>query len=159
MDLFSLVSVALSFIAIGIEAIADWQKYNYRNNPNNNGHWCEVGLWSYSRYPNYFAEITFWFSIYLSSYNALSRSQRILSLLSPMFVYYMLNHLSGILYSIINTVPINVMCILACILISNFIVGIPLLERKNEALYGHLAAYKAYKKNTNLLLPLPKIQF
>jgi steroid 5-alpha reductase family enzyme len=35
-----------------IEAIADYQKNKYRDNKLNAYHWCDVGLWKYSRHPN-----------------------------------------------------------------------------------------------------------
>lgn len=37
---------------LAIEAIADYQKYKFRSNAANDGKWCDVGLWSMSRYPN-----------------------------------------------------------------------------------------------------------
>lgn len=37
---------------IAIEAIADYQKYKYKSDPKTKDHWCDVGLWKYSRYPN-----------------------------------------------------------------------------------------------------------
>jgi steroid 5-alpha reductase family enzyme len=36
------------------EAISDHQKFVFKMNPANKGHWCDVGLWKYSRHPNYF---------------------------------------------------------------------------------------------------------
>jgi steroid 5-alpha reductase family enzyme len=40
------------FIGIFIETLADYQKSVYRSKPTNKHHWCDVGLWSLSRYPN-----------------------------------------------------------------------------------------------------------
>jgi steroid 5-alpha reductase family enzyme len=39
-------------LGLTMEALADKQKNDYRNNEANDGHWCDVGLWKYARYPN-----------------------------------------------------------------------------------------------------------
>lgn len=44
--------IAGIFTGIAIESIADYQKTKYRSNKSNDNHWCNVGLWSLSRYPN-----------------------------------------------------------------------------------------------------------
>ncbi|KAG5535217.1 hypothetical protein RHGRI_023110 [Rhododendron griersonianum] len=43
-------------IGISVEATADQQKLTFKNSPDNRGKWCCVGLWKYSRHPNYFGE-------------------------------------------------------------------------------------------------------
>ncbi|KAI8541754.1 hypothetical protein RHMOL_Rhmol08G0087000 [Rhododendron molle] len=44
-------------IGISVEATADQQKLTFKNSPDNRGKWCCVGLWKYSRHPNYFGEV------------------------------------------------------------------------------------------------------
>lgn len=58
------IVVALSGVAG--EALADAQLLRWKREPANRGRVCEVGLWSYSRHPNYFFEWTVWlgFAIY-----------------------------------------------------------------------------------------------
>jgi steroid 5-alpha reductase family enzyme len=49
-----LLFLPISGIVTGliIETIADYQKNKYRKNIENKNHWCDVGLWSLSKYPN-----------------------------------------------------------------------------------------------------------
>jgi steroid 5-alpha reductase family enzyme len=42
------------------EAAADRQLARFKRNPANKGEVCDVGLWRYSRHPNYFFEWTIW---------------------------------------------------------------------------------------------------
>ena len=46
--------------AITGEAIADAQLATFKANPQNRGKVCDVGLWQYSRHPNYFFEWCVW---------------------------------------------------------------------------------------------------
>src|SRR5476649_259448 len=46
------------FIGIAGEALADAQLKSFRKNPDNKGRVCDIGLWWWSRHPNYFFE---WF--------------------------------------------------------------------------------------------------
>ncbi len=62
----------IEFIAIGAflisffgEVISDSQMNSFKNIPANKGMVCNVGLWKYSRHPNYFFESCIWFSFYL----------------------------------------------------------------------------------------------
>ncbi|KAJ8536068.1 hypothetical protein K7X08_034469 [Anisodus acutangulus] len=62
-------------IGILVEITADQQKLAFKNSPENRGRWCTVGLWKYSRHPNYFGEliilycssIFLWWEIFLAS--------------------------------------------------------------------------------------------
>jgi steroid 5-alpha reductase family enzyme len=62
-----LVAIILSVISILGETIADKQLAQFRANPENRGKVCEVGLWAYSRHPNYFFEWFHWLSYILLS--------------------------------------------------------------------------------------------
>lgn len=57
---FSVAGVAISTIGIIGEATADYQLARWRRDPAHRGKVCDVGLWGYSRHPNYFFEWCVW---------------------------------------------------------------------------------------------------
>ena len=44
-----------------LESVADMQKFNFRQNKANKNRWCDVGVWKWSRHPNYYGEILVWY--------------------------------------------------------------------------------------------------
>jgi steroid 5-alpha reductase family enzyme len=56
------VGLLIGLIAIIGESLADWQLKRFISNPTNRGLTCRVGLWRYSRHPNYFFEWLHWCS-------------------------------------------------------------------------------------------------
>jgi len=50
--------------SIVIEAVADRQLWKFTRQKSMSGEIMTKGLWAYSRHPNYFGEITFWWGIY-----------------------------------------------------------------------------------------------
>ena len=60
-------AVALWVFALGGEWLADRQLATFRADPGNRGRVCRVGLWSWSRHPNYFFEWLHWFAWVLLS--------------------------------------------------------------------------------------------
>ncbi len=49
-------------VSVDGEAVADRQLARFRADPANRGRTCRVGLWRYSRHPNYFFEWLHWFA-------------------------------------------------------------------------------------------------
>ena len=47
-------------IGLLIEIVADRQKSKFKGNLKNEGKFINVGLWAWSRHPNYFGEIVLW---------------------------------------------------------------------------------------------------
>jgi steroid 5-alpha reductase family enzyme len=80
-------------VAMAGEAIADQQLNGFKNNPANKGKTCDVGLWKYSRHPNYFFEWLIWmgFAIF-----AIASPWGFLGLLSPALILYFLLGVTGI---------------------------------------------------------------
>lgn len=59
----------IAIFAIAIEWRADVQLRKFKKeNTSTNKKVCDVGLWKYSRHPNYFGEITFWGGIFIMAY-------------------------------------------------------------------------------------------
>jgi len=56
------IGVAIWIVAIAGESIADLQLSRFRHRPENRGRTCRIGLWRYSRHPNYFFEWLHWFA-------------------------------------------------------------------------------------------------
>ena len=120
----SLIGVFIWIAGFIIEVIADGQKRNFRKDLNNKGRYISTGLWSRSRHPNYFGEITLWTGVSLIALTSLNGIGYV-ALISPFFVYALLSKGSGI----------------------------PLLERSADKRWGDELDYKEYKKNTPVLFP------
>jgi steroid 5-alpha reductase family enzyme len=81
------------------EAIADAQLRAFRADPANKGRVCDSGLWRWSRHPNYFFEWFGWLAypvIGLSIADPLSYPWGLATLLAPVFMYWILVHVTGI---------------------------------------------------------------
>lgn len=63
--LYDIIGIVLCFIGIGFELVADNQLRAFTLDPNRKpGTTLQTGLWKYSRHPNYFGEVTFWWGIF-----------------------------------------------------------------------------------------------
>jgi len=111
-----------------VEIIADWQKSSFRKNPTNKNQFIAQGLWSYSRHPNYFGEITLWLGISIMSFSSLSSWQYI-TLISPVFTYILLVYISGV----------------------------RILEIAGMEKWGHLDSYQQYVRRTPSLFPFSNL--
>lgn len=59
------VAALVTLGAIAIETVADEQLRRFRQQHREAGEICTVGLWGWSRHPNYFGEISFWVGLWL----------------------------------------------------------------------------------------------
>uniref|UniRef100_UPI003101AC84 DUF1295 domain-containing protein n=1 Tax=Neorhizobium sp. EC2-8 TaxID=3129230 RepID=UPI003101AC84 len=87
-------AMLVAIVALSGEASADRQLARFRRTPEAKTEVCQVGLWRYSRHPNYFFEWLFWcvwpiFAITASAWTWAS-------LLAPALMYWLLVHISGI---------------------------------------------------------------
>lgn len=62
--IISIPGILVMVFGIAMEFFADKQMHHFLNN-SQKGEVCEVGLWKYSRHPNYLGEISFWLGVYL----------------------------------------------------------------------------------------------
>ena len=107
-----------------IEVLADLQKNKFKQNHDTNSKFISTGLWSKSRHPNYFGEISLWVGVYIISLPSFTGIEY-LTLISPIFVCILLTRMSGI----------------------------NMLEKIADQRYGNLPEYQEYKKNTPVLIP------
>jgi steroid 5-alpha reductase family enzyme len=86
-------SVGLWAVAMLGESAADAQLEGFKTNPANKGHTCQVGLWHYSRHPNYFFEWLIWMSYALF---AVASPYGYFGFISPALILYFLLRVTGI---------------------------------------------------------------
>jgi steroid 5-alpha reductase family enzyme len=92
-----IIGAMVLLTGIAGEAVADRQLRLFKRNSANRGKICDLGLWRWSRHPNYFFEWLCWLAypivaIDLASHNPLGP----LALLAPLAMYWILVHVSGI---------------------------------------------------------------
>lgn len=113
------------FTGFTIETISDYQKYRFKQDKKNKGRFINIGLWKYSRHPNYFGEMLCWIGVYITVFLSLSRVEKVIGIVSPLFITVLLL----------------------------FVTGLPLLEKYADNKWRHIDEYKEYKRNTSILIP------
>lgn len=86
------VGIALWLVSFIGETVADAQKGRFRSDPANSDKICQVGLWRYSRHPNYFFESLIWWSFYVFAL----ASGGWFAIFSPLIILLLLVKVSGI---------------------------------------------------------------
>jgi steroid 5-alpha reductase family enzyme len=120
------VGAVVWLVGFAVEVTADRQKSAFRADPANRDRFIQSGLWAWSRHPNYAGEIVLWGGIALIALPELA-GWRWVTLLSPVFVYVLLAHISGI----------------------------PLLEFRAKRQWKDDPEYQAYERRTPTLWPRP----
>lgn len=124
LGIFAIVGLIVWMIGFAFEAVADAQKSRFKADPANKGKFINTGLWSRSRHPNYFGEMTLWLGVAIIALPVLSGWQWV-AMISPIFVFILLTRVSGV----------------------------PMLEKKADSKWGGQQDYEEYKKNTPVLFP------
>jgi len=83
------------FAGIAGEALADAQLNAFRTDSANKGRVCDVGLWRWSRHPNYFFEWCCWLAYPVMALST-DYPWGVATLLAPAFMYWILVHVTGI---------------------------------------------------------------
>ncbi len=123
-DGFAIAGLVIWTLGFAIEAIADEQKRQFKQNSNSKTDFIQSGLWARSRHPNYFGEILLWIGIAVIAYPALHEWQ-LVTLISPLFVFILLTKVSGV----------------------------SLQEEQAQERWADNQAYQEYKNNTPVLIP------
>jgi steroid 5-alpha reductase family enzyme len=95
LSIWCVCGLTIWLASVAGESIADAQLSHFRKNPQNRGKTCRVGLWRYSRHPNYFFEWLHWFTYVFLSIGAPFPAW-LLSLLGPTLMLASLCWISGI---------------------------------------------------------------
>jgi steroid 5-alpha reductase family enzyme len=119
-----ILGAVILLVGIAGEALADAQLKRFRENPVNKGRVCDIGLWRWSRHPNYFFQWFGWLAYPVIAIEA-SYAWGFATLLAPVFMYWILN----------------------------YVTGIPPLEA--QMLRSRGDAYRAYQAHTSKFFPLP----
>ncbi|MEX2438174.1 MAG: DUF1295 domain-containing protein [Candidatus Babeliales bacterium] len=88
-----ILGIVVWCIGFFFEAIGDYQLDQFLKNPIHKDTICTVGLWRYTRHPNYFGESLLWWGIFLM---ALSTPYGWTIIISPLTITYLLLYVSGI---------------------------------------------------------------
>ena len=107
-----------------LEAVADYQKFTFRSNPANSNKWINSGLWGVVRHPNYLGEILLWTGLFISA-SSTFEGKEFLSVVSPLFVAFLLTKVSGI----------------------------PILEKMNMRQWKENSEFLSYVQRTPRLIP------
>lgn len=92
-------ALGLAILAIAVlgEAVADAQLARFAGSPDAKGAVCEIGLWRYSRHPNYFFEWLAWLSYPVIAVGLPADNlYGLIALAGPAMIYWLLVHVSGI---------------------------------------------------------------
>jgi len=92
------LGLLLSVSGWAIQVCADLQKYRFRSNPLNSEKFCSVGLWRYSRHPNFLGEIMLWWGVFSMAVPVLRElgGWAWLAICSPLFTMFILLYLTGL---------------------------------------------------------------
>lgn len=88
-----LAGAVLWLLALSGEALADAQLAAFKRDPAHRGQVCAVGLWRYSRHPNYFFEWLIWVAFFVF---ALASPWGWLAVIAPASILFLLLRVTGI---------------------------------------------------------------
>ena len=88
---FNLLGILIWVFGFYFESRADRELKNFISNKANKGKIMQAGLWSLSRHPNYFGEVTMWWGIWLLNMNS-----NWWTLVGPLTITFLILKVSGV---------------------------------------------------------------
>jgi steroid 5-alpha reductase family enzyme len=73
---FGKIALGLQGTGLLLESLADYQKSAFKSLPGNRNRWCNVGLFTFSAFPNYLGEIVFWYGTFLAGIATYEKPQQ-----------------------------------------------------------------------------------
>lgn len=124
--------VALFLAGFVLQVVADFAKDAFRADAANRERWCDVGVWAWSRHPNFFGEILLWWGAFILATGAFAGAPAGWATIAS---------------------PLLTMLILLCGS------GMPTAEGAHQQRWmktpAQAAAFAAYRARTSPLVPLP----
>ncbi len=91
------LAILIMTVAVLGEGLADWQLQTFKSNPANKGGINDIGLWRFSRHPNYFFETFGWLAYPVLAIDFTGiYPWGFAALLAPACMYWLLVYVSGI---------------------------------------------------------------
>lgn len=90
--LLTYVGATIALLGLVLETIADIQLTAFRKDPALRGTVLQSGVWRYSRHPNYFGELCFWWGIFLM---ACANPLAILTIVGPLAYSHLIVNITG----------------------------------------------------------------
>ncbi len=91
-NLVTWLGLLLWLVGFTFESVGDWQLTRFRNDPASQGQVLDIGLWRYTRHPNYFGDACVWWGLFLV---ACSAWPGVLTVLSPLAMTWLLARGTG----------------------------------------------------------------
>ncbi|KAK0615102.1 hypothetical protein B0T17DRAFT_602197 [Bombardia bombarda] len=139
-----ILGLGLFGLGFAVEVTADYQKsawYGEKMNKVHDEQFITRGIWSRSRYPNYFGDITLWAGMATAAAGVLLRE--------PVQAALGWSGVTGLVKGAL--IPFLAPAFVSWALLR--VSGVPLSEKKYDKLYGDRKDYQEWRSNTPLLVP------
>ncbi|HEX7411203.1 MAG TPA: DUF1295 domain-containing protein [Bacteroidales bacterium] len=90
---YDTIGLTIFLCGFFIEVKGDWQLIQFKKQPENAGKLMTLGLWQYTRHPNYFGEALLWWGIWLF---AIHEINGLFTIIAPLTVTLLLRFISGV---------------------------------------------------------------
>ena len=93
LNIYFLLGLILWIVGFLFETIGDYQLKEFIKNRTDSKKIMTKGLWSYTRHPNYFGEVTMWWGIFIIVF---SLTKNIITVISPILITFLILKVSGV---------------------------------------------------------------